>query len=287
MIQKEKHSFGYYDGDVIISRIILERSKGMKLSGKVSIVTGGGIGIGKAIALAFARQGSTVVIASRNQANLEATVREIEAMGGKGLAIVADLSRESDIKNIVTQTSEKFGKIDILVNNSGIEGRTANVMEIDLEDWNYTIAVNLTGTMLCCREVVKHMVPRRSGNIINISSRAGKKALPFRGPYVVTKWGLIGFTQMLALELGSYNIRANCICPSVTEGERVDRVLRLRAQAMNMPLEELIQQTISQIALKRMTKPEEVAAAAVFLVSDESSAITGQAINVDAGFIMH
>lgn len=259
----------------------------MKLSGKVSIVTGGGIGIGKAIALAFAREGAAVVVTSRNQKNLEATVKEIEAIGGKGVAVVADVSREPDVKNTVATTVERFGKIDVLVNNSGIEGKTANVVDIDLDDWNNTIAVNLTGAMLCCREVLKHMLPRRSGNIINISSGAGKKALALRGPYNVSKWGMIGLTQTLALELGRHNIRANCICPGVTEGERIDRVLRLRAQTMNMSFEELIKRTVSITALKRLVKAEEVAAAAVFLASDDSGAMTGQAINVDAGATMN
>lgn len=255
----------------------------MRLKDKVAIVTGGGVGIGKAIALAFTNEGATVVVASRNLENLEDVAAEIKAKGGKTTTIKTDVTDENQVKEMVSQTLSEYGKIDILVNNSGIAGPTLAVVDLKLKDWNQTIAVDLTGAMLCSREVLKDMIKRKSGNIINISSIAGKHGMVLRSPYTVSKWGLIGFTQTLSMEVGKYNIRVNCIAPGPVAGERVENIIRARSEALGIPEEEIAKQMTSRTSLGKFVTAEEVAWATVFLASDESSGITGQTLSVDAG----
>jgi len=209
----------------------------LRLIGKKALVTGGGFGIGKAISLAFAREGADVAIASRNRANLKETTREIESLGRRGLAITTDIAYEDQIEEMVQATLQDFGQIDVLVNNSGIAGAVRDVAEVDLKDWERVMAVNLTGAMLCSREVLKHMIPRREGNIINISSMAGRRGVPQRSPYVVSKWGMHGLTHTLAIEVGPHNIRVNCICPGATEGERIERVMQRVSESTGEPYE--------------------------------------------------
>ena len=156
---------------------------GTRLKNKIAIVTGGGQGIGKAIAKDFVQEGATVVIAARTVSKLEEAVREFEAMGGKAKAIPTDLADEKQVIRMADETHEAFGKIDILVNNSGIGGPNCGVVDMKLEEWNQVLAIDLTGSMLCCREVLKTMIPRKSGNIINISSLAGITGHPMLSDY--------------------------------------------------------------------------------------------------------
>ena len=256
----------------------------MRLEGKVAVVTGGGKGLGRAISLAFAREGADVVIASRTESDLREAASQIEAMGRKSLAVVTDIGDPQQSLAMVDGALEKFGKIDVLVNNSGIEGPAVNVADMDLEAWDQVLAVNITGAMLCARHTLKKsMVPRQSGTIINISSGMGRRGFGMRSPYAATKWGIIGFTQSLAWEVGRYGIRVNCIAPGPVEGDRIERVLRERSRASGVPFEKVMDSVKARAALGRVVKPEEVAALAVFLASEESSGITGQTINCCAG----
>jgi NAD(P)-dependent dehydrogenase (short-subunit alcohol dehydrogenase family) len=256
----------------------------MQLKGRVAIVTGGGWGIGKAIALALAREGADVVIAAEALPPLKETAREIEALGRKSLAILTDLLQPGAPAAMVEKTLKIFGRIDILVNNSGTEGPIKNVAEMDLKGWNDLLAVNLTGAMLCSRYVLeKSMIPRKSGVIINIASAAGRRGLPTRSAYSSSKFALIGFTQSLASEVGRYGIRVNAIAPGAVEGERIKRVFSISAKNMGVTYEQVVANSNARSALGRMVKPEEVGALAVFLASEQSSAITGQTINIDAG----
>ncbi len=256
----------------------------MQLEGKVAIVTGGGKGIGRAISLAFASEGADVVVAARTESSLKEVAAEIEAIGRKSLVVVTDLSKAESPLNVVDRTLEKFGKVDVLVNNSGIEGPIDNVADMDLEGWNELLAVNLTGTMLCARYVLeKSMIPRRSGVIINLSSAAGRKGFPTRSAYSSSKFAIIGLTQSLASEVGKYGIRVNSIAPGAVEGERIERVFGIMSENLGISYEEVVKNSNARAALGRMVKPEEVAALAVFLASEQSSGITGQTINCDAG----
>lgn len=259
----------------------------MQLADKVSIVTGGGKGIGRAISLTFAQEGADVVVAARTESALREVASEIEAMGRKSLPIVTDLTVPEQTLAMVERTMEKFGKVDILVNNSGLEGPMVNVADMDLEGWNQTLALNLTGAMLSVMHVLKQsMIPRKSGVIINISSVSGRRGPAMRSSYSSTKWGIIGFTQSLASEVGRYGIRVNCIAPGLVEGERIDRVLEGMGKSLGMSYEHAVKTINARTALGRMLKPEEVAALAVFLASEQSSGITGQTINCDAGLEM-
>ena len=256
----------------------------MQLEGKVAVVTGGGKGIGRAIALAFAREGADVVVAATTEPALKEVAAKIEAMGRKSLAVVTDLTDPEQPPAMVERALKKFGKIDVLVNNSGIEGPMMNVTDMDLAGWNKLLAINLTGAMLCAKYVLqKSMVPRRSGVIVNISSVSGRKGPATRSAYSSSKFGIIGFTQSLCLEVGRYGIRVNCIAPGLVEGDRIERVLRHSSQVSGRPYEEVVATINARTALGRMVKPEEIAALAVFLASEQSSGITGQTINCDAG----
>ncbi len=255
----------------------------MRLNKKVAIVTGGGVGIGKAISLAFASEGAAVVAAARALPRLEAVAGEIRSRGGRAIAIQTDISDENQVKKMVVQTLNEYGQIDILVNNSGIAGPTVNVVDIKLEDWNEVLAVNLTGAMLCSREVLKSMIARQSGNIINISSAAGRGGFAMRSPYCASKWGIIGLTQTLAVEVGEYNIRVNGIAPGPVEGERIKNVLKADAKAKGLTYEEARSIKTADAALRRMVTATEIADTAVFLVLGESSGITGQIFDVNAG----
>ena len=259
----------------------------MYLEGKVTIVTGGGKGIGRAISLAFAKEGADVVVAATTESALKEAASEIEAMGKRSLVVVTDLADPKQSLIMVDRTLDKFGRVDVLVNNSGIAGPTVGVADMDLNAWQEVQAVNLTGAMLCAKHVLKKsMIPHQSGTIINISSGSGRRGLLMRSPYSASKFGMIGLTQCLALEVGRYGIRVNCIAPGLVEGERIERVFRERSRVSGVAYEEVVENATGRIALGRMVRPEEVAALAVFLASDQSSGVTGQTINCCGGLSM-
>jgi len=259
----------------------------MQFEGKVVIVTGGGKGIGRAIALAFAREGANVVVAATTESALNEVSAEITAMGRKNLAIVTDLTRPEQVTAMVDMTLKEFGKVDVLVNNSGVEGPMMNVTEMDLEGWNRTLAINLTGAMLCAQQVLKKsMIARQGGAIVNISSVSGRRGPATRSPYSSSKFGMVGLTQSLSQEVGRYNIRVNCIAPGLVEGDRIERVLKHASQTSGRPYDDIVRTMNARAALGRMVKPEEIAALTLFLASEQSSGITGQTINCDAGLEM-
>lgn len=260
----------------------------MRLKDKVAIVTGGGKGIGKAISLAFASEGATVVVAARDLSKLEETVKEIKSKNGKAKAIQTDVTDEKQVQRMVAETIHEYGRIDILVNNSGIGGPTAKVVDMNLNEWNEVLAIDLTGSMICSREVLKHMIPRRSGIIINIAAEGGRAGdgragYPMRSPYCCAKMGIIGLTETLSVEVGEYNIRVNAISPAAVRGERIINVVMGRAKALGVPFEELMSKMTANYSLQRPAEESEVAATAVFLASEESSAITGQTIVTHCG----
>jgi NAD(P)-dependent dehydrogenase (short-subunit alcohol dehydrogenase family) len=259
----------------------------MQLEGKIAVVTGGGRGIGKSIALVFAGEGADVVIAARTEADLKKTAAEIEAMGRKCLAIVTDQAVPEQIQAMVDRTLETFGRVDVLVNNAGIGGPSISVADMDLEAWNQTLAINLTGAMLCAKYVLKNdMIPRKSGNIINISSVSGRFGHANRSPYAASKWGLIGLTQTLAMEVGKYGIRVNCIAPGPVVGERIEWAMQKVSQSQGISYEQAVANEVARTVLGRMTEPEEVGYLAVFLATEKAASITGQTINCNSGLRM-
>ena len=256
----------------------------MRLKDKVAIVTGGGKGIGRAISLALASEGANVVVAGRSLPALEEAVEDIRNKGGRAKAIQADVRDEAQVKQLVKQTLAACGPIDVLVNNAGIAGPTAALADLTLRDWNEVLATNLTGFMLCAREVLASMIPRRSGSIIHIGSISGMAGHPLRSPYAVSKWGIIGLTETLSIEVGQHNIRVNCVSPGAVKGERMNKVWNAKAQALHVTYEEVMNSVVSQYSLKRIAEPTEVAAAVVFLAADDSSGITGHTLVVNCGY---
>jgi NAD(P)-dependent dehydrogenase (short-subunit alcohol dehydrogenase family) len=257
----------------------------MRLKDRIAIVTGGGTGIGKAISLALANEGAAVVMAARNLSRLEEVAQDIKSRGGKAKAIQADISDHEQVKRMIAQTVKKFGHIDILVNNAARGTfNDADVVDMNLKEWHDSLAINLTGMMLCCREALKYMIARKSGNVVNISSVAGMSGVPKESPYAASKWGVIGLTETLAIEAGRFGIRVNCISPGATRTQEFEDWVRVSAGDAGISYEEMMSKITDNNALKRIAEPSEVAACVVFLASDDSSAMTGHNLVASCGF---
>ena len=246
----------------------------LSLEGQVAIVTGGGTGIGRGIALEFAKAGADVVVASRRLSVLEKVGEEVTALGRRSLAVRTDISRKTDVDNLVRRVMDEFGGIDILVNNAGVGlGGKFTFLENPEDEWDKVIDINLKGYYLCSQAVSRGMVERKKGNIINITSMAA-----FRGgsSYNISKAGVVNLTRGLARELASYNIRVNAIAPGWV---RTD----ISEWMWSDP--ERLKQEEARIPLGRVGEPSDIASVAVFLASDASSYITGDTIVVDGGYL--
>ena len=259
----------------------------MELQDKIAVITGGGRGIGRAIALAYAREGANLVLASRSQEVLEETQSMVEDLGRMALVVPTDIRKEDSVRNLAEQALGHFGRVDILVNNSGIAGPTKPLWEITLAEWEDTFAVNVTGAYLCCRAFLPGMIEGHSGSIIMIASMTGKRPLYGRTPYAGGKLALVGIARTLAWEVGSHGIRVNVISPGAVEGERITRVVRNQAAAQGISEEEALRQFTSGSPLGRLVPPGDIAAAAIFLASDRAASITGEDLNVSAGTVMY
>jgi 3-oxoacyl-[acyl-carrier protein] reductase len=243
------------------------------LQDKVAVVTGASRGIGKAIALALAAEGAAVAVnyASSSSA-ADAVVAEIQDMGAQAIALQADVSQPEQVEQFIAAVMEKWGRIDVLVNNAGIT-RDTLLLRMGLEDWQAVINLNLTGVFLCTKAVSKIMLKQRSGRIVNIASVAGQMGNPGQANYSAAKAGVIGFTKTIAKELAARGITANAVAPGfietdMTEGLKADEILKF-------------------IPLSRYGKPEEIAGMVRFLAADPAAAyITGQTFNVDGGMVM-
>ncbi|MDR3331605.1 MAG: SDR family oxidoreductase [Synergistaceae bacterium] len=261
----------------------------MKLKGKIAIVTGGAKNIGKAISLRLAQEGATVIVASSSvKTGTDPFVDELKALGAAADSFRMDIAKPQEARDMVKYVFDKYGRIDILVNNSGIAGPTSKLVDVSLEDWLKVFDVNLNGLLVCCQETLKHMIPVRSGNIINISSEGGKSGYPLRGPYSVSKRAVIALTDVLAIEAGEYGIRVNTISPGRTKGPRVDHVIKATSEATGKTPDEILAGMSADVSLKRLIDASEVAAGVVFLASDDASAITGENLSISAGkHMMH
>jgi NAD(P)-dependent dehydrogenase (short-subunit alcohol dehydrogenase family) len=256
----------------------------MKLKDKVAVITGGGTGIGKAIAARFAAEGASVVVAARTLSKLEETVNEIQATGGKAFAFQVDVSDEKQVQKMAERTIGEYGRIDVLVCNHAGGGGGGPIISLDIAGWKETLDINLTGTLLCCRAALKDMIHRRSGSIINISSVAGMYGVPGLASYSTSKWGVIGLTKTMAIEVGEYGIRVNSISPAATRTERFEAPQKMFAESSGIAYEDRLKETTAHYALKRIAEPSETAGAALFLASDDSSAVTGHNLVVSCGF---
>jgi NAD(P)-dependent dehydrogenase (short-subunit alcohol dehydrogenase family) len=258
----------------------------MRFSGWTAIVTGGGYGIGRAIALALGKEGANVALAARSREKLEAVAATLRAMGTSPGVYALSVADEPAVEAMVRAERERTGRLDVLVNNSGIGGPTRSVRDITADEWREVLDVNLTGAFFCAKHAARVMIEQKRGVIVNIGSVAGRIAYPLRSPYAASKWGMIGLNHSLAAELGRHGIRVNAVLPGSTEGERMQRSIAGRAAAENISLAEAERWFLKDQPIPRMSKPEEIAAAVLFLASDDAATITGQTLNVDSGFRM-
>lgn len=254
------------------------------LAEKVAVATGGGRGIGRAIALKFAGEGASVVVAARTKSEIEGVAQEIRKAGGRAAAVPTDVSDSTQCENLIRVATSEFGKVDILVNNAGDYGPVKPIEEISSAEWDRVIAVHLRGAYLLTRLVLPGMYARKAGVILNISSLSAKSAFAWGSPYASAKAGMLGLTRVVAAEAARKGVRVNALCPGpVTETKMSKDLGRTLAERLEISEETQLQGFLDTILQGRGQTADEVAAAALFLCSDQASAITGQALNVDGG----
>lgn len=255
------------------------------LNGSVAFVTGGGRGIGRAIALAFASHGARVAVTARSRDQVDAVAREIAAAGGRAAAVTCDVTSGLSVSAAIEVVTRQLGAIAVLVNSAGL-AESAPFHRLDEDLWTRAIDVNLSGTYRCMRAIVPGMIERRRGRIINIASVAGRVGVPYTAAYAAAKHGVLGLTRSVALEVATQGITVNAICPGWVETDMtaaaIDRIVRVT----NRTPEQARAALEAMSPQRRLITPEEVAAVAVFLASDEAAGITGQAIDVDGGQFM-
>jgi NAD(P)-dependent dehydrogenase (short-subunit alcohol dehydrogenase family) len=254
---------------------------------KTVVVTGASRGIGRVLAKGFACAGARTMFVARRAAELRHLEDEIAGAGHEGRGVVADLAHPAGVDAMLDAVMKEYGGVDVLINNVGIAGPTAPIEETTLEDWQQTIAVNLTSAFLAIRGVVPSMKDRGGGSIINIGSINGKTPFAYRSSYAATKMGMIGMTRTLALELGPSGIRVNCILPANVAGERVDEIFAAQAEARGITVEAAKQQVLALSPLRTQVAPESILNVALFLASDHARHMTGQDVNVTAGMLMY
>ena len=245
--------------------------------GKVALVTGAGSGIGRATALVFAREGAKVVVSDIVVEGGQETVQQIEAAGGEAIFVKADVSQAADVETLITQTVERYGRLDCAFNNAGIEGGMKLTIDCTKEEFDRTIAVNLTGVWLCMKYEIQQMLSQGGGAIVNTASAAGLVGFPSLPDYVASKHGVVGLTKTAALEYAKSGIRVNAVCPGVIQTPMVERGAQL-----SPGFDEL---ALSMEPVGRFGQPAEVGEAVVWLCSDAASFVTGIPMQVDGGLV--
>jgi len=257
----------------------------VRLRDKIAIVTGGGAGMGKAFAVRYAQEGAQVVVAEIDAARGEQTAKEIVTSGGRAVFVRTDTSRLADIDALVAGTVERFGRLDILMNNAGVT-KKLDFFEVTEADWDWIHAINAKGAFFCMQAAARAMAKDRYGKIVNMASIAGKG---FRGTsnvaYAGSKGAVIAMTRVGASQLARYNINVNAICPGVTRTEMLERIIKGVAEREKTTEAEAVAKMDATIPLRRSNSPDDVAHLAVFLASDEAQNITGQSFNVDGGLM--
>lgn len=265
----------------------LVAGSGHSLRGQVALVTGGNQGIGAAIAGAFAEAGASIAIAARTEHSLTEIGQTLSASGAECLSVQCDITDEPSVASLGDAVLKRFKRVDIVVANAGVAGPTALLHNISYEQWRECIATDLDGVFLTFRRFIPHMLERRSGCLIAISSMTGKRPLLGRTPYAAAKMGVIGLVRTLAHELGPSGIRVNTICPGAVDGPRIDAVIARQAAIQGISKDDARKQLVDSAALRRLVTPEEVAAACVFIASPAAASITGEDVNVTAGLVMY
>ena len=245
----------------------------MKLSDKVAIITGGGRGLGRSVALAFGKEGAKVVLAARTKEQIDHVVEEIRALKGHALAVKADVSDEEQVHHMVQRTFEEFGTVDILVNNAAGRGRIGPVWEVPLDEWRYTMRVNVTGAFICSKAVLPIMMEKKAGKIINIATTMTPR--PNMTPYMVAKAALVHFTRQLAREVKEYNIQVNAIHPGVMDTRMQEEIREAGVKAIGTDMFHRMKEE------GILHSPDEPARLVVFLASGAADGITGEFLSFD------
>ena len=258
----------------------------MKLDGRKAIVTGAAKGMGAAVTTTLAREGADIVLTARDTEALDGVAAEVRALGRAAHVVACDVTDDAQVKAMVEQALAAFGgRIDILVNIAGVTGPIETpVQDIDVADFDYVIAGNERGTFLPIKYVVPTMIARKSGKIVNIGGTSGLRGYAMRTAYSASKWAVRGITRTVALELGPHNINVNAVCPGIVETPRMKTLCEGKARARGWSVEEVYDEYVEEMALKRVTTPQDVANAVLFMASEDSRQITGQAITVDGGW---
>ena len=250
------------------------------LRSKRILITGASSGIGRCLAEQAAAEGAQVILSARSAGILEELAKSLQDRGFQAISVPADVTVEEDRQRVLQSAVDRFGGLDVLINNAGISGPTAPVEEIELADWERTIAIDLNGMFYCTRKAVPLLKAAGGGSIINLSSVAGRLGYPLRTPYAAAKWAVVGFTKSLAMELGPANIRVNAIQPGIVEGERIERVISAKAKALGVSFDDYKQQLLSKVSLRRTVSPADIANMALFLATEAGRNISGQALSV-------
>jgi NAD(P)-dependent dehydrogenase (short-subunit alcohol dehydrogenase family) len=259
----------------------METSMDLTLKGKRTLITAGAGGIGRVMAETFVNAGARVHICDVVQAAIDETVQAL-----KVTASFCDVSDLKQVDALFADVKRHLGGLDVLINNAGIAGPTGKVEEIATADWERCIAVDLNGMFYCTRLGVPMLKAAGGGSIINLSSAAGRLGFPFRTPYAAAKWGVVGFTKSLSMEVGTSHIRVNALQPGVVEGDRINRVIEAKAKAVGISFEEQKQISLERVSMHTMVSPQDIANMALFLASDAGKHVTGQAISVCGGVEM-
>ena len=256
------------------------------LTDRIAIVTGAAKGMGWEICRSLAASGAHVALAARERAPLETLAREIEAGGRRALVQPTDVTDESAVQALVERVRTALGgRIDILINAAGVTGPIETpVWQIDEREWDAVLAVNLKGTFLPTKHVLPTMIGQRYGKIVNISGTSGLRGYKNRAAYSSSKWALRGFTRTVALEVGPYNINVNALHPGIVGGDRMDKLCREKARTRGWTPEQVYQEYVDEMALRRVTVAKDIANAVCFLASDDSQNMTGQSVTVDGGW---
>jgi NAD(P)-dependent dehydrogenase (short-subunit alcohol dehydrogenase family) len=254
-----------------------------QLDGKVALITGASKGIGRVMSRLFAQEGAAVICAARSRDLVEETAGLVKAAGGRAIAVTGDAATEDDVRRMIEHGVKAFSRLDVLVNNAGDGGPTKRVQDYTTDDWFYTINSCLTSSYLCIRFAVPEMITGGGGAIVNITSTAGRRGLPFRIGYCSAKAGQVGMTYGMALELAPHNIRVNAIAPGAVAGDRIDRVIAGQAEVRGVAVDEMRRAFVERSPLKRMSTADDIATLAVYLCSDAAKNLSGQCIAVTAG----
>jgi len=274
--------------DISADMARLQASSGRKkLMDRVALITGGAKGMGGTIAELFAMEGARLVLAARDLGALEA---ELERIGGsvpelRGIAVAADVTDEEQVQALVRRTLDEYGQVDVLVNLAGVTGPIETpVQQVKAEEIDEVLAVNVKGTILCCKAVIPHMIQRKQGKIVNTAGTSGLRGYKNRVAYSSSKWAVRGLTRTIALEVGVHGINVNCVAPGPIYGPRMDKIVREKARVRGTTPEAIFDEYLGEQALKTFTSPVDIAYAVLFLSTDESRQITGQVLTVDGGW---